>query len=71
MPEYELARQFQSFVVGSMAVSPSEYYFINRTVWNARVIHDPTRRSRLYFSNSRTLRRSSAIWKPYPIGSEA
>jgi len=28
-----------------------QYYFINRTVWTGRVVYDPTRRSRLYFSN--------------------
>ena len=54
-----------------IAISTAELDFINRAVWNGRVIYDPARRSRLYFSNSRTLRRSSPIWKPYPIGSEA
>jgi len=28
-----------------------QYYFINRTVWTGRVVFDPARRSRLYFSN--------------------
>ncbi len=28
-----------------------QYYFINRTVWTGRVVYDPARRSRLYFSN--------------------
>ena len=28
-----------------------QYYFINRTVWYGRVVYDPARRSRLYFSN--------------------
>jgi DNA adenine methylase len=28
-----------------------QYFYINRTVWTGRVIYDPTRRSRLYFSN--------------------
>lgn len=28
-----------------------QYFFINRTVWSGRVVYDPTRRSRLYFSN--------------------
>ena len=28
-----------------------QYYFINRTVWSGRVVYDPARRSRLYFSN--------------------
>ncbi len=29
----------------------AQYYFINRTVWTGRVVYDPARRSRLYFSN--------------------
>jgi DNA adenine methylase len=29
-----------------------QYYYINRTVWGGRVVYDPTRRSRLYFSNA-------------------
>jgi DNA adenine methylase len=28
-----------------------QYYFINRTVWTGRVVFDPRRKSRLYFSN--------------------
>jgi len=28
-----------------------QYFFINRTVWSGRVVYDPTRQSRLYFSN--------------------
>ena len=28
-----------------------QYYYINRTVWTGRVVYDPARRSRLYFSN--------------------
>jgi len=28
-----------------------QYYFLNRTVWSGRVVFDPRRRSRLYFSN--------------------
>ena len=28
-----------------------QFYFINRTVWTGRVVYDPARRSRLYFSN--------------------
>lgn len=28
-----------------------QFYFINKTVWGGRVVYDPTRRSRLYFSN--------------------
>jgi len=28
-----------------------QYYFINRTVWYGRVVYDPDRKSRLYFSN--------------------
>jgi DNA adenine methylase len=28
-----------------------QYFFINRTVWSGRVVYDPARRSRLYFSN--------------------
>ena len=28
-----------------------QYYVINRTVWTGRVVYDPARRSRLYFSN--------------------
>ena len=28
-----------------------QYYFINRTVWGGRVVYDPNRSSRLYFSN--------------------
>ena len=28
-----------------------QYFYINRTVWTGRVVYDPTRRSRLYFSN--------------------
>jgi len=28
-----------------------QYFYINRTVWTGRVIYDPTRQSRLYFSN--------------------
>jgi len=28
-----------------------QYYFINRTVWGGRVVYDPKRASRLYFSN--------------------
>jgi len=28
-----------------------QFYFINRTVWSGRVVYDPARRSRLYFSN--------------------
>lgn len=28
-----------------------QFFFINRTVWGGRVIYDPTRSSRLYFSN--------------------
>lgn len=28
-----------------------QFYFINRTVWSGRVIYDPKRKSRLYFSN--------------------
>ncbi|MFP4058219.1 MAG: DNA adenine methylase [Candidatus Brocadiia bacterium] len=30
-----------------------QFYFINRTVWSGRVVYDPARRSRLYFSNPR------------------
>ena len=30
-----------------------QYYYINRTVWGGRVVYDPTRSSRLYFSNAR------------------
>jgi len=29
-----------------------QYYYINRTVWGGRVVYDPTRSSRLYFSNA-------------------
>ena len=29
----------------------AQYFFINRTVWTGRVVFDPARRSRLYFSN--------------------
>jgi len=28
-----------------------QFYFINRTVWGGRVVYDPDRKSRLYFSN--------------------
>jgi len=28
-----------------------QYYYINRTVWGGRVVYDPARKSRLYFSN--------------------
>ena len=28
-----------------------QFYFINRTVWGGRVVYDPSRKSRLYFSN--------------------
>ncbi len=28
-----------------------QYYYLNRTVWGGRVVFDPTRTSRLYFSN--------------------
>jgi len=28
-----------------------QFYFINRTVWGGRVVYDPRRKSRLYFSN--------------------
>ncbi len=28
-----------------------QYYFLNRTVWGGRVVFDPRRKSRLYFSN--------------------
>jgi len=28
-----------------------QYFFINRTVWTGRVVYDPARRARLYFSN--------------------
>jgi DNA adenine methylase len=28
-----------------------QYYFINRTVWGGRVVFDPERKSRLYYSN--------------------
>ena len=28
-----------------------QYYFLNRTVWGGRVVFDPKRKSRLYFSN--------------------
>lgn len=28
-----------------------QFYFINRTVWGGRVVYDPQRKSRLYFSN--------------------
>lgn len=28
-----------------------QYYFLNRTVWGGRVVYDPRRKSRLYFSN--------------------
>ena len=28
-----------------------QYFFINRTVWGGRVVYDPSRSSRLYFSN--------------------
>jgi DNA adenine methylase len=28
-----------------------QYYFLNRTVWGGRVVYDPARTSRLYFSN--------------------
>jgi len=28
-----------------------QFFFINRTVWTGRVVYDPQRRSRLYFSN--------------------
>lgn len=30
-----------------------QYFYINRTVWSGRVVYDPTRKSRLYFSNAR------------------
>lgn len=29
-----------------------QYYFLNRTVWGGRVVFDPRRKSRLYFSNA-------------------
>jgi len=28
-----------------------QFYYINRTVWGGRVVYDPSRKSRLYFSN--------------------
>ncbi len=28
-----------------------QYYYLNRTVWGGRVVFDPRRKSRLYFSN--------------------
>ena len=30
-----------------------QYYYLNRTVWGGRVVFDPKRKSRLYFSNPR------------------
>jgi len=30
-----------------------QYFFLNRTVWGGRVVYDPRRKSRLYFSNPR------------------
>jgi DNA adenine methylase len=29
----------------------AQFYFLNRTVWGGRVVYDPARKSRLYFSN--------------------
>jgi DNA adenine methylase len=46
-----LRRVFDGFKSNAKMDQALRYFFLNRTVWMGRVIYDPSRSARLYFSN--------------------